>query len=69
MTVRMTMRPQGQVSGQVLVVLVGEGPQGRVSLLVGCLGWRRPTWLLAGQARREARGHVFSEVVRGEKPR
>ena len=32
-------------------------------------GWRRPTWLLAGQARREAPGHVFSEVVAREKPR
>jgi hypothetical protein len=32
-------------------------------------GWRRPTWLLAGQARREAPGHVAGEVVAREKPR
>ena len=32
-------------------------------------GWRRPTWLLAGQARREAPGQKAGEVVGREKPR
>ena len=32
-------------------------------------GWRQPTWLLAGQAQREARGHFFSEVAGGKKTR
>ena len=32
-------------------------------------GWRRPTWLLAGQARREAPGQKAGDVVGREKPR
>ena len=32
-------------------------------------GWRRPTWLLAPQAQREARGQKAGEVVGGKKPR
>ena len=32
-------------------------------------GWRRPTWLLAGQARREAPGQKAGEVVGREKHR